>query len=122
MKGTTPGWAAYYRIVARIPRGRVTTYGTIAALAGKPRGARQVGFALAALHDGEAAVPWHRVLGRRPGNHAGISMGDPVAADVQKGRLEKERVRFGPGGHVSLARYGWPEGEARPPRGRTKAR
>ena len=46
-------------MVRRIPRGRVASYGQVAAEAGLPNAARQVGYALHALPDG-SAVPWHR--------------------------------------------------------------
>ncbi len=49
-----------YRIVRRIPRGRVTTYGTVAMLAGYARAARFVGLAM--HHCGDPTVPCHRVV------------------------------------------------------------
>lgn len=48
-------------IVAQIPKGRVMTYGDIAALAGHPYAARQVG---GVAHFGPTALPWHRVVNR----------------------------------------------------------
>jgi len=51
-----------YEVVARIPRGEVMTYGQVAAQIGKPRAARQVGFALRALGLNETQVPWWRVV------------------------------------------------------------
>jgi len=48
-----------WRLVRRIPRGRVATYGQIAALLGRPRAARAVG---RAMHDCPGDVPWHRVV------------------------------------------------------------
>ena len=50
-----------YNVVKRIPRGRVASYGQIAELAGIPRHARQVGYALHHLSD-DSGVPWQRVL------------------------------------------------------------
>jgi len=93
--------------VARIPRGRVTTYGEVAALAGRPGAARQVGYALAALHGGHARLPWQRVLGKRPGGHAGISLLDPMGAAVQRDLLEREGVVFDERERVALERFGW---------------
>ena len=50
-----------HRIVCRIPRGRVATYGQIAELAGIPGQARRIGYALSALPKG-TQVPWQRVV------------------------------------------------------------
>ncbi|MEL7058940.1 MAG: MGMT family protein [Acidobacteriota bacterium] len=61
-------WERFYTWIRRIPEGRVATYGQIAALAGLPRHARQVGYALAALRDDRPdheTVPWHRVINAR---------------------------------------------------------
>ncbi|HCR55339.1 TPA: cysteine methyltransferase [Candidatus Saccharibacteria bacterium] len=52
---------AVYKIVASIPVGRVMTYGDIAALAGHPYAARQVG---GLAHFGPSDLPWHRVVNR----------------------------------------------------------
>lgn len=51
-------------MVASIPRGRVTSYGTVAELAGLPRGARRVGLCLARL-PADSRLPWHRVVNAR---------------------------------------------------------
>ncbi len=56
-----------YAVVRRIPRGKVTSYGRIAQMLGRPRAARAVGYALNALKDKQddavyAAVPWQRVI------------------------------------------------------------
>jgi len=102
-RGPDEGWGRIYRVVAMIPAGRVATYGQIAALAGLPRQARQVGFALAAL-TGEPAVPWHRVINAR----GEISLGaDTRSGRRQRGLLESEGVRFDANGRVSLAEFGW---------------
>ena len=50
-----------YKIVAKIPEGRVMTYGDIAALTGHPYAARQVG---GIAHFGPEELPWHRVVNR----------------------------------------------------------
>jgi len=47
--------------VCEIPEGSVASYGQIADMAGLPRGARQVGYALCHLPE-ERGVPWHRVI------------------------------------------------------------
>jgi methylated-DNA-protein-cysteine methyltransferase-like protein len=101
------GWSRYYRMVERIPRGRVSTYGAIAALTGSPRAARQVGYALSALKGSKHRVPWHRVLGSRPRGHAAISLLDPMGAAVQRNLLEAEGVTFDTADRISLERFGW---------------
>ncbi len=89
-----------YRAVRRIPRGRVATYGDVAAMAGLPGRARQVGYALHALPDG-SPVPWHRVI-----NAAGrISLPMVSGGAEQRLRLLAESVRVDQGGRVKLAAY-----------------
>jgi methylated-DNA-protein-cysteine methyltransferase-like protein len=91
-----------YQAVRRIPRGRVATYGQVAALAGTPRGARAVGWALRALRGkAGAAVPWHRVVGA--GGRLSPRAGGGETA--QRARLVAEGVRFR-GGRVDLGRHG----------------
>ncbi|PIE81853.1 MAG: cysteine methyltransferase [Chloroflexi bacterium] len=56
-----------YAVVRRIPRGRVSSYGRIAAMLGRPRAARAVGYALNALSDKRddpayQNIPWQRVV------------------------------------------------------------
>ncbi len=112
------GWELYYRVVRRIPRGKVATYAQVALLAGRPRAARHVGFALSALHGTPRRVPWQRVLGKRSATWAGISILDPIGAAAQRDLLEREGVTVDARGRVSLERFGW-----RPsPRPRTSAR
>jgi methylated-DNA-protein-cysteine methyltransferase-like protein len=108
------GWERIYAVVRRIPRGRVATYGRVAALAGMPGRAREVGWALHALDD-ESDVPWQRVINAR----GEVSLrGEPAAARVQRALLEREGVVFGPGGRVDLAAHAWRPRGARPPRRR----
>ncbi len=107
MRDLPAGWESIYAVVRRIPRGRVTTYGAVAALLGRPRGARQVGYALAALRGTRHDVPWQRVLGARPRGRAAISILDPMGAAVQEAKLRREGVRLDQRGMVDLATYGW---------------
>lgn len=56
-----------YAVVRRIPRGKVTSYGRVAAMLGRPQAARAVGYALNALsskQDNPAyqGIPWQRVV------------------------------------------------------------
>jgi methylated-DNA-protein-cysteine methyltransferase-like protein len=95
--------ARIYRVVSRIPRGRVATYGQVAALAGIRGHARQVGYALHALPP-RSRVPWHRVINAR----GGVSSRSLPGADaLQRVLLRSERVTFDREGRVDLARFGW---------------
>src|SRR5512142_1460965 len=120
MRPLPAGWSVFYRVVRRIPRGRVSTYGAVALAAGKPRAARHVGFALAALRGAAHDVPWQRVLGARPRGMAAVSILDPVGAAVQRRLLEEEGVDFDGRGRVDLSRFGWPSPSA--PAGRARSR
>ena len=96
-------------VVRRIPRGRVASYGQIAELAGIPRHARQVGYALHHL-DAESSVPWQRVL-----NASGevAKRAYPEDARWQRDLLEEEGVEFDVRGRV-LPRFFWkPRGKRR---------
>jgi methylated-DNA-protein-cysteine methyltransferase-like protein len=99
-----PFYHRIYRVVGKIPKGRVATYGLVARLAGRPGAARTVGWALSALPE-ENDVPWWRVI-----NAAGrISLAaHDHNAVLQRALLLREGVRFAPGGAVSLGSYGWP--------------
>ncbi len=99
-----------YAIVCAIPRGRVMTYGGIAALIPPPRDvdvagyervrARWVGYALAACSD---EIPWHRVvnaqgrISRRPG----------FGPHEQRALLEAEGVKLTEDGRLDLSRFAW---------------
>lgn len=110
MSAGKPGssFARIARVVRRVPRGRVATYGQVARLAGLPRGARQVGYALHALPSG-SVVPWHRVI-----NAGGrISLPPEAGGIEQRLRLLAEGITVTEAGRVSLARYQWDPGRAR---------
>ena len=93
------------RLVARIPRGRVATYGQVAALVGRPRSARAVG---QVMRDADG-VPWHRVVN----SLGGISRRPRVSGMVtQRIRLEQEGVQFRRG-RVVLPRFRWRGGGPR---------
>ena len=92
-----------YAVVRRIPAGRVATYGQVAALAGLPGRARQVGYAMYALPSG-STVPWQRVINAQ-GRVSRRRI--PGAELTQRVLLEREGVRFGAGGRIALDRYAW---------------
>jgi methylated-DNA-protein-cysteine methyltransferase-like protein len=102
MVSRSTAYARIYAAVRRIPRGRVATYGDVAALAGLPGRARQVGYALHALPAG-SGVPWHRVI-----NRAGrISLPPGAGGLEQRFRLLAEGVTVDAGGRVALSRHHW---------------
>ena len=103
MPTASSSYPKIYAAVSRIPKGRVATYGQIASLAGLPRQARLVGYAMHAL-PAESDVPWHRVV-----NAAGkISIrGDGLGHDeLQEQLLRREGVRFVDGA-IPLATFRW---------------
>jgi methylated-DNA-protein-cysteine methyltransferase-like protein len=100
----SPFYASVYRLVRAVPRGRVTTYGTIALALGMPHGARQVGWALAALNDPGHRVPAHRVVNARGALSGGWAIGRPEA---RRQRLERDGVCFDEFGRVPLEQYFW---------------
>jgi len=102
--GPPPFFARVYRLVRRVPRGRVVTYGQVAALLGRPRAGRAVGTALGALRGLLLDdVPWQRVI-----DAAGrCSHRDDFWADIQRELLESEGVRFDRRGRVDLKRIRW---------------
>jgi methylated-DNA-protein-cysteine methyltransferase-like protein len=111
-------WDNVYRLVQRIPRGRVLTYGGLARALGLPGGARTAGRAMAATPSGKG-IPWHRVIGDR----GKILIRGPHAS-LQKKLLETEGVsvvEF----RVDLKRHLWQPAKIRKRRGadlRTKRR
>ena len=95
---------AVYALVRRVPRGKVVTYGQVAAILGHPRAARAVGTALSNLPPALVrVVPWQRVINAA----GGISFrGDGHRPDQQRELLELEGVPMRRG-RVDLARYRW---------------
>ncbi len=92
-----------YEVVARIPFGRVTTYGDVARAIGSVRGARMVGWALHAVPE-ELELPCHRVVNRYGELSGGWHFGHP---DVMKGLLVAEGVPFTAEYQVDLGRCLW---------------
>jgi methylated-DNA-protein-cysteine methyltransferase-like protein len=93
-----------YAVVRQIPPGKVATYGDVASLAGLPRQARLVGYALHAL-SANSEVPWHRVINAKGGistRHA-----RPGADIEQLARLRAEGIKFNSNGRTSLPQVRW---------------
>ncbi|MEK6407836.1 MAG: MGMT family protein [Acidobacteriota bacterium] len=94
-----------YRLVLRIPRGRVMTYGQIARLLEERYSPRLVGWAMHATPRDERNIPWHRVINSR----GAISTGRVILyePDLQRLMLEAEGVVFDARGHCDLSIYLW---------------
>ncbi len=88
--------------IRRIPRGRVATYGQIARLAGSPRAARQVAWALSSSSYSRG-LPWQRVVNRE--GRIALPRGGPYERQVRL--LKKEGVSLDENERIDLAKYGW---------------
>ncbi len=90
-----------YTWVAEIPRGKVMTYGQLAALCGHPRAARQVG---QIAKYGPEDLPWHRVVNR----NGGLAGAFPYGGKAEhKNRLEAEGVPVSTDFRVNIQELLW---------------
>ena len=87
-----------YSVVEQIPPGKVVAYGQIARLLGRPRAAREVGWA---MRHCPPQLPWQRVV------MANGAITGGAYADMRRERLESEGVVFLPDGRVDMAVCGW---------------
>lgn len=90
-----------YALVAEIPRGRVMTYGQIAALCGSPRAARTVG---QMAHWGPMGLPWHRVVHKNGSLAAGYTTG---GVEAHKRDLEAEGIEVDRDYRVNVDKLIW---------------
>jgi methylated-DNA-protein-cysteine methyltransferase-like protein len=91
-----------YKIVRRIPRGRVMTYGQIAIILGEGYTPRTVGFVMHGAD--EKNTPWHRVINSQGRCSTGRLV---LPADKQQRMLEAEGVKFAAGGSCDLEVFIW---------------
>ena len=92
-------------LVAQIPRGRVMTYGQLAALCGNARAARIVG---GIAHFGNPDLPWQRVVNKQ----GGLASGYPGGRSGHKQVLEAEGVKVSADYQVEVGKLlWWPPGE-----------
>lgn len=92
-----------YEIVCQIPEGKVATYGQVARLAGNPRWARVVGYALH-VNPAFGRIPCHRVVNKDGRTAPAFAFG---GSDVQRAMLEAEGVTFLPDGTVDMECCSW---------------
>ena len=90
-----------YEVVKSIPEGKVATYGQVALLAGNPRWARVVGYALH-VNPEPGIIPCHRVVNREGRVAPGFAFG---GEGVQRQLLESEGIIFETDGRIDLEKY-----------------
>ena len=99
-------WDPVYKLVKRIPRGCVTTYGALAKALRLRGGARVAGYAMAACPSGKG-IPWHRVIGA-----GGRLLIREPHASLQRRMLETEGIVID-GKRVNMKKYAWSGPKAR---------
>ena len=92
-----PFFEQVYAVVEKIPYGKVVSYSQIARMLGRPRAAREVGWAMRVCPEG---LPWQRVV------MADGSITGGVYAELRRALLEDEGVTFLPDGRVDMERSG----------------
>lgn len=88
--------------IKKIPKGKVATYGQVAAMAGNPQAARQVVRILNIYWEKEK-LPWFRVIN----SQGKISLKPGSGYELQKSLLENEGVKFGDNDRIDFKKYGW---------------
>ncbi|HPD02562.1 MAG: MGMT family protein [Christensenellales bacterium] len=91
-----------YNAVKKVPKGRVATYGQIAAMCGSPKASRAVGYALH-LNPEPGVIPCHRIVNRFGGLAPKFAFG---GAGIQRKLLEAEGVTVRDDGTVDLSSFG----------------
>lgn len=97
-----------YTVVKQIPRGKVATYGQIAALIGSPRAAQMVGWALHLIHEEDTiTIPWQRVINRE-GRISTTCQEHTSSVQAQLLKKEGVEVTIRQGNYfVDLKKYLW---------------
>ncbi len=90
------------KVIKKIPRGKVASYGQIADLAGNRMAARQVVRILHTLSE-KKKLPWYRVINSK----GTISLKPGEGYEIQKGHLIAEGIVFDEFDRVDLERFGW---------------
>ena len=109
MKGHDPQYRErVYKIVRRIPRGRVMTYGQIAYILGKGYTPRTVGYVMHGAD--ESKIPWQRVINSQGRCSTGRIV---LPSDMQQRLLEREGVKFDDSGRCDLEAFLWHPDQAK---------
>ena len=102
-----------YKIVERIPRGRVATYGQVSRMLDGKYSPLLVGWALHAIPEARGDIPWHRVINSKGGVSTRQIMG--YAPDIQKLLLVEEGIVFDERDRCDLTVFQWDGKPARRP-------
>jgi methylated-DNA-protein-cysteine methyltransferase related protein len=89
-------------VIKKIPRGKVATYGQVAALAGNPLAARQIAWVLNSNWRSDN-LPWHRIIGGK----GRISLMPGNGYETQRSLLLREGIKFGNDDSINLDLYQW---------------
>ncbi len=92
-----------YEVVKRIPKGRVASYGTVAAMAGNPRWSRVVGYALHS-NPQPKIIPCHRVVTKNGEVSKAFAFG---GENMQRLLLSEEGIEFLPDGRIDMKKHEW---------------
>lgn len=92
-----------YNVVKRIPKGKVASYGTVAAMAGNPRWARVVGYALHSNPE-PVTIPCHRVVTKDGRVSVAFAFG---GENMQRLLLSEEGIEFLDDGKIDMKKYEW---------------
>jgi methylated-DNA-protein-cysteine methyltransferase related protein len=90
------------KTLKRVPKGKVVTYGLLAAMAGSPTGARQVVRVLN-IYSTKEKLPWYRVINSK----GGISLPRGGGFELQAALLKREGVKVSKAGEIDLDKYLW---------------
>jgi methylated-DNA-protein-cysteine methyltransferase-like protein len=101
-KKPTPFHQCLIELIRRIPRGKVASYGQLAAMAGDPKAARQVVRILHTLTE-KYKLPWHRVVNKQ----GKISLPQGSGYELQRSLLKKEGIKFKKDDLIDMDRFCW---------------
>jgi methylated-DNA-protein-cysteine methyltransferase-like protein len=89
--------------IAKVPKGKVVSYGQVAAAAGSPRAARQVGAILRGIDPIEGEIPWWRVINNQ--GFISIKGNWTAGKEMQKSLLEKDGVKVSDSFTLDINKY-----------------
>jgi methylated-DNA-protein-cysteine methyltransferase-like protein len=91
------------KFVKKIPKGKVASYGQVAAACGSPRAARQVGSVLRGLDTSVSEIPWWRVINNK--GLISIKSNWTATKELQANLLKKDGVKVGKNFILDIEKY-----------------